>query len=85
MENKNTTLLLLECVVADTDEQMPLSGSTVEGLLHLGHLGSGVVPQQRIHGHDDPRSTETTLGAVSLRNSLLKHICHCHQWHQVIK
>ena len=44
----------------------------MEGLLHVGHVGFGVVPEQSVHGHDDTRSTEATLRAVSLRDALLK-------------
>lgn len=47
----------------------------MEGLLHVGHLGGGVVPQQRVHGHDDAGGAEPTLGAVSLRDPLLKQRC----------
>lgn len=44
---------------------------TLESLLHVTHLGGGVISQQSVHGHDEPRSTETTLRAVGLRYSLL--------------
>lgn len=46
---------------------------TMEGLLHVGHVWPGIVPQQGVHGHDDARCAEPTLGAVSLRYSLLQH------------
>lgn len=55
----------------------------MEGLLHVGHFWRGVVPQQRVHGHDDPRSAEATLGAVSLGDPLLKHVWNRHQQQNV--
>lgn len=45
---------------------------TMEGLLHVGHVWPGIVPQQGVHGHDNARRAEPTLGAVSLRYSLLQ-------------
>lgn len=44
----------------------------MEGLLHIGHVWLGIVPQQGVHGHDDARRAEPTLGAVSLRYSFLQ-------------
>lgn len=55
--------------------EMAMREPTVEGLLHVGHLWGGVVPQQRVHGHDDSRRAEAALGAVSLGDPLLKHVC----------
>lgn len=52
------------------------SSSTLEGLLHVGHSGCGVVSEQSVHGHDDPRSAEPTLRAVSPRYSLLETNTH---------
>ena len=45
---------------------------TPQGTLYLLHGGLGVVPQQRVHGHDNARSAETTLGAVGLGQTLLR-------------
>ena len=45
---------------------------TSQGLSDVLHGWLGFVPQQSVHGHHHPRSAEATLGAVSLRYSLLK-------------
>lgn len=63
--------------------EMPVREPTMKSFLHIGHFWGGVVPQQCVHGHDDPWRAEATLGAVSLRDSLLQHICDRHQWQNV--
>lgn len=47
--------------------------TTVKGLLHVWHLGSGLVSQQGVHRHDDAWCAKPTLGAMSLCYSLLTH------------
>lgn len=45
---------------------------TSQSLHDVVHGGLRFVPQQGVDGHHHPWSAETTLGAVSLRYSLLK-------------
>lgn len=44
----------------------------MEGILDLLHGGLGLVPEQRVHAHDNTRSAEPTLGTVAFGNPLLK-------------
>ena len=39
----------------------------------LLHAGQGVVPEQRVHGHDDTRGAEAALRPVGLDDPLLQH------------
>lgn len=44
----------------------------MEGVLDLLNGGVRLVPEQRVHAHDDARGAEPTLGAMAFGNSLLK-------------
>lgn len=45
---------------------------TLEGILDLLIGGLGLVPEQRVHAHDDAGGAEPTLGTVAFSNPLLK-------------
>lgn len=57
----------------DVQPHIPLCHEvyTLKSLLYIGHFGCGVVSQQSVHGHDNSRSTETALRAMSFCHSLL--------------
>lgn len=44
----------------------------MEGVLNLLDGGLGLVPQQRVHAHDDAGGAEPALGAMAFGDSLLK-------------
>lgn len=45
---------------------------TPQGICQLIKSGLWVVPEQGVHGHHNPGSAESTLGAVTLGNPLLE-------------
>lgn len=44
----------------------------MESILDLLNGGLGLVPEQRVHAHDNSRGAEPALGAMAFSNSLLK-------------
>lgn len=45
---------------------------TLEGIFNFLNSGLRLVPEQRVHAHDDARRAKPTLGSMAFGNSFLK-------------